>query len=142
MEDNERKTIDLLVDQFWKKGYLTISRRYGTYLPEPGKVGSFNVDIVARYKNDYAIGITINRNDLFNSNFVSKITYLATRRTKFSNKRVRLFIGVPIEYFKQIRAVVDELDEDTRRNIKLCQIVNKSLPSTMKNRFEANVLFS
>lgn len=142
MEDNERKTIDLLVDQFWKKGYLTISRRHGTYLPEPGKVGSFDVDIVARYKNDYAIGITINRNDLFNPNLPSKLTYLASRHTKFSNKLVKLFIGVPLEYFKQIRAVIDELDEDIRKNIKLCQIVSKSLPSTRKNRFATNVLFS
>ncbi len=142
MESNERKNIDLLIEQFWKKGYLTVSRRYGTYLPEPGKVGAFDVDIVARHKNDYAIGINLTRNDLYDSNLSAKLTYLATRRTKFSNKAVKLFVGVPVEYYKQAKAIVDKLDEEIRKNIKLFQIVDKSLPLTRKKRFEANILFS
>ena len=50
MNEDARRNIDRLVEQFWKRGYLTLSRRYGTYLPEPAKVGTFEVDIVARYK--------------------------------------------------------------------------------------------
>lgn len=142
MEENERKNIDLLIEQFWKRGYLTVSRRYGTYLPEPGKVGAFDVDIVARHKNDYAIGINLRSDDLSNSNLSAKLTYLATRHTKFSNKIVKLFVGVPVEYFKQARAFIDELDEEIRKNIKLFQIIDKTLPSTRKKIFGANVLFS
>jgi len=142
METNERKNIDLLVEQFWKKGYLTISRKYGTYLPEPGKVGAFDVDIVARYRNDYAIGINLDRNELFDPNLSKKLIYLATRHTKFSNKLVKLFAGVLEENFKQAKAIIDELDENVKKNIKLFRIVDKSLPSTRKSRFETNVLFS
>lgn len=50
LELMKRRTIDLLVEQFWKQGYLTISRKYGTYLPEPNKVGGFDVDIIGRQK--------------------------------------------------------------------------------------------
>jgi hypothetical protein len=142
MEDIKRKNIDLLVEEFWKRGYLTVSRKYGTYLPEPGKVGSFDVDIVARYKNDYAIGINLNLSDLTGSNLFSKLTYLASRHTKFSNKRVKLFVGVPAENFKHAKAIIDELEEDIRKNIKLFRIVDKSLPSVRRNRMNPNVLFS
>jgi hypothetical protein len=56
----KRKNIDLLVEQFWKHGYMTISRRFGTYLPEPEKVGDFDVDIV---------GIQITRGALSEEDF-------------------------------------------------------------------------
>ena len=56
MNENARKNVDQLVEQFWKRGYFTVSRKFGTYLPEPSKVGNFDVDIIARYKKDYAIG--------------------------------------------------------------------------------------
>ena len=64
LELMKRRTIDLLVEQFWKRGYLTVSRRFGTYLPEPSKIGKFDVDIIAKYKNNYAIGITLSNEDL------------------------------------------------------------------------------
>ena len=40
-ELSRRKNVDLLVEQFWRKGYLTLSRKFGTYLPEPTSVGGF-----------------------------------------------------------------------------------------------------
>ena len=48
----KRNSVDLLVDRLWQKGYFTISRRFGSYLPEPQRMGGFDVDIVARYKKD------------------------------------------------------------------------------------------
>jgi hypothetical protein len=54
-----RRSIDLLVDQFWKYGFTTLKRKFGTYLPEPEKVGRFEIDVVARQKerlcNRYSI---------------------------------------------------------------------------------------
>ena len=35
----KRQSVDLLIDQFWKNGYLTISRKFGTLLPEPQRWG-------------------------------------------------------------------------------------------------------
>jgi hypothetical protein len=142
MNENERKNIDQLVEQFWKRGYFTVSRKFGTYLPEPSKVGSFDVDIIARYKKDYAIGITLTEQDLQNINLSKKLTYLATRHTKYSNKKVRLFVGVLVSCFKQSKILIEQLDPDVQKNIKLFQIVDKTLPSVRKSKRVPNVLFS
>jgi hypothetical protein len=142
MNENARKNIDQLVEQFWKRGYFTVSRKFGTYLPEPSKVGNFDVDIIARYKKDYAIGITLAEQDFQNINFSKKIIYLATRHTKYSNKKVRLFVGVPVICFKQAKMLIEQLDLDVQKNIKLFQIVDKTFPSVTKSRSIPNVLFS
>ena len=77
MESAKRKYIDLLVEEFWKQGYLTVSRKYGTYLPEPAKVGDYDVDIIARFKKNYAIGITLSEEDLNDHNLINKIKFLS-----------------------------------------------------------------
>ena len=94
METDKRRNVDLLVEQFWKNGYLTLSRKYGTYLPEPKRMGEFDIDIIARYKKDYAIGICLTEADLDSDALKDKLSFLATRQTKNSNKRVLLFIGL------------------------------------------------
>lgn len=119
----KRKSVDFLVEQFWRKGYLTLSRKFGTYLPEPTTVGGFEVDIVARQKNKYAIGLTINDEDLKDQNaLLKKLGYLATRQTRKGNIPVMLFVGVKEEYFNEVKMIVDQLEEDIRKNIKLFQI--------------------
>ena len=142
MNENLRENVDQLVEQFWKKGYLTVSRRFGTYLPEPSKVGSFDVDIIARYKKDYAIGLTLTEQDLQNINLSKKLTYLATRHTKYTNKKVKLFVGILSICFKQAKILIERLDPDVQKNIKLFQIINERLPSVRKNKRVPNVLFS
>jgi len=142
MNENARKNVDQLVEQFWKRGYFTVSRKFGTYLPEPSKVGNFDVDIIARYKKDYAIGITLAEQDLQNINLCEKLNYLATRHTKYSNKKVSLFVGVPVICFKQAKKLIEQLDPDVQKNIKVFQIVDKTLPSVRENKRVPNVLFS
>ncbi len=70
---NKQRSVDLLVEKFWKQGYLTVSRKFGTYLPEPSKVGNFDIDIVARYKKNYAIGITLTESDLKDPEIAGKV---------------------------------------------------------------------
>src|SRR4030042_2361353 len=123
----KRKNIDLLVEQFWKHGYMTISRRFGTYLPEPEKVGEFDVDIVARYKEDYAIGVSLSEEDFSNPKLLEKINYLATRQTKFTNKKVFLFLGVPEAYYQNAKALLELLNPETKKNIKLFRLVERTL---------------
>ena len=142
MNENVRKNVDQLVEQFWKRGYLTVSMKFGTYLPEPSKVGGFDVDIIARYKKDYAIGITRAEQELQNINISEKLTYLATRHTKYTNKIVKLFVGVPAICFKQAKTLIEQLDPDVQKNIKLFQIVDERLPSVRKSKRVPNVLFS
>jgi hypothetical protein len=139
---NKQRSVDLLVEKFWKQGYLTVSRKYGTYLPEPSKVGNFDVDIIARYKRNYAIGITLTEADLKDPKILEKLNYLATRQTKFTNKRVLLFVGVPNDLFKLAKELIDFLDDTARKNIRLFPIVDKYLPSSRKNKKEEATLFS
>ena len=142
METHERRNIDLLVNRFWKHGFFTVYRKYGTYLPEPTKVGKFDIDVVARLKNKYAIGITINKNDLINSNLQEKILYLATRHTKKSNEPVQLFIGVPTLYFKRVKTVFSSLPVDVQKNIKLIQIPMEDDLSLKRKRRKEKPLFA
>ena len=120
----KRTSVDLLVDQFWKNGYLTISRKFGTYLPEPHRMGGYDVDIVARYKKDYALGITLNDEEIDNPDLKEKIRFLATRQTKFTNKRVLLFIGITNELRKKLELIINSLDENIRKNIKIQSIAS------------------
>jgi len=142
MNENLRKNVDRLVEQFWKKGYLTVSRKFGTYLPEPSKVGAFDVDIIARYKKDYAIGLTLTEQDFQNIKLSKKLSYLATRHTKYSNKKVKLFVGIQSICFKQAKILIERLGPDVQKNIKLFQIVDERLPSVRKSKRVPNVLFS
>ena len=138
-----RKNVDLLVEQFWRKGYLTLSRKFGTYLPEPTLVGGFEVDVVARQKNKYAIGLTIIDDDLNNQTLLSsKIKHLATRRTRNGNIPVMLFIGTKEENFKEVKFIVDQLDEDIRKNIRLFQITERQSISKKRTAERFQPLFS
>lgn len=142
MNEDLRKNIELLQDQFWKRGYMTISRRFGTYLPEPAKVGMFNVDIVARYKDDYAIGITLSESDFIDNDLIRKLKYLATRRTKFTNRKVKLFVGVSNKNFKYAKLLHEQLEPDVQKNIKLFQIADKILHAGRRRKKTSIVLFS
>lgn len=129
---DKRRSVDLLVEQFWKNGYLTLSRKYGTYLPEPKRMGEFDIDIIARYKKDYAIGICLTDEDLDSELLKNKLCFLATRQTKTSNKRVLLFIGLADELKSKAKIVLDTLDSDIKKNVKLFTIVEKALPDIYK----------
>jgi hypothetical protein len=138
----KRTTVDLLIEQFWKHGYLTVSRKFGTYLPEPAKVGEFDVDIVAKHNNNYAIGITLTREELNDTKIIDRLNYLATRQTKYTNKRVLLFIGVHSSLFKNAKALIEMLDQEARKNIKLFPINDRPVIRTRKSRERGKVLFS
>jgi len=142
LNTSERYIVDSLVAQFWKRGYLTLSRRFGTYLPEPERVGEFIVDVVARQRKKYAIGISLSEDELNSTELSDKIYYLATRHTKFSNKPVILFIAVPVKYYKRAKNLLEQMDKKVRRNIKLIQIIDESIPQTDISKQKSKVLFS
>lgn len=123
----KRKDIDALIEQFWKRGYLTVSRKYGTYLPEPDKVGNYEVDVVARYNNSYAIGIILSDEDFFDLNKTrNKLVYLASRQTKNNQKKVTLFAGVSLKNYNRAKLLIGQLPEEIRKNIRLIQIVDRN----------------
>ena len=55
----------------------------------------------------------------------TKLSYLAQRQTKGTNRKVPLFVGVSSANYKYAKSILDELDPETRRNIKLFQIIEK-----------------
>ena len=142
MELDERKNVDLLVNHFWKLGYFTISRRFGTYLPEPSKVGRFDVDIIAKQKNKYAIGITLSEEDIQDASLIEKLEFLATRKTKYSNSPVTLIVGVQSKLYKQVKNILEKVFPEARKNIKLMQILEKAIETVNISRRSKEVLFS
>ena len=142
MNISERKAIDLLVNEFWRLGFFTISRRFGTYLPEPENIGKFSVDVVGRLKEKYAVGITLKKEDIFSSDLIEKINFLASRRTKYSDKSITLFIGVPDTYFKQVKEILSNVDEKIKKNIKLIKIIENDIDSKKDKTKDQQVIFS
>ena len=143
MNTERRRDVDLLIEEFWRKGYLTVFRKYGTYLPEPSSIGGFDVDVIAKLKDNYAIGITLTDQDFKDSALIkNKLSYLAQRQTKGSNKKVMLFVGVSILNYKYAKTLLDELDIDTRKNIKLFQIVDKQNLNMRNELKSTKILFS
>jgi len=142
MELDERKNVDLLVNHFWKLGYFTVSRRFGTYLPEPSKVGRFDVDIIAKQKNKYAIGITLSEDDIQDTNLLEKLEFLATRKTKYSKSPVTLIVGVQSKLYKRIKNILEKVIPEARKNIKLMQILEKTIDGVNISKRSNEVLFS
>ncbi len=128
---------------FGRRVTLTLFRKFGTYLPEPSNIGGFEVDVIAKQKDNFAIGITLNDQDFKDSSGVkNKLTYLAQRQTKGTNKKVQLFVGVSIINFKYAKTLLDELDPETKKNIKLFQICEKPALSIRATSKPEKILFS
>lgn len=142
-EVHKRRSVDLLVEQFWRKGYLTLSRKFGTYLPEPTSVGGFDVDIIARQKNKYAIGITVSEEELKSIDLlIAKLQYLASRQTRRGNLPVTLFVGTKKENFQLIKKIIEQLDEEIQKNIKLVEITERSDIRQIRKNYSSPPLFS
>ena len=142
MNTSERKAIDLLVNEFWRLGFLTVSRRLGTYLPEPENVGNFQVDIIGRQKEKYAIGITLNKDYIYKSDLLEKINYLASRKSRSTGKSITLFIGVEDIYFKRVKELLLNIDEKIRRNIKLVRIEENNFRNHKNTNQPQQIIFS
>lgn len=143
MNYDRRKDVDALIEQFWKRGYMTLSRKYGTYLPEPDKVGIYDVDVIARYNDSFAIGIVLTDEDFFElKKTQNKIVYLSTRQTKFNGKKVALFVGVSLKNYKTAKNLLEILPQEVRNNIRLIQIIDRQNSEQTTSRKNNNVLFS
>ena len=143
MNTDKRRDVDLLIEEFWKKGYLTLYRKFGTYLPEPSNIGEFEVDVIAKLKDNFAIGITLSDQDFKDSSSIkNKLSYLAQRQTRGSNKKVQLFVGVSLLNLKYAKTLLDELDPETKKNIKLFPITDKPDLSIRKENRAEKILFS
>jgi len=111
---NKRDKVDKLIDQFWKHGFLTLSRKYGTYLPEPKPIG--------QYKKKLAIGITVTEEDFSSNNLITKINFIAKGYPRLNNFLLTIFVGVPSDLFLKASMYLYQLDNDVQSKIKLISI--------------------
>lgn len=136
MSTNLRENIDELINHLWQNGYFTVSRKYGTFLPEPAPIGIYNVHAVAKYNKKYALGIVLTSDDLNDARIKSKLEFLATRQTKYSKNNVNLFVGVSPEDYSRTKSLVESLSAEAINNIKIVVIHNKQAASLFSGRRE------
>ena len=118
--------VDKLIDHFRERGYMTLSRKFGKYLPNPAPIGTYEVDAIGRYKKKVAIGITLTENDLDDPKIYSKLSFLALKYAHLENKKVTLFVGVPIEFSAKARNLIAALDEEAKKRIRLVSITKEN----------------
>lgn len=114
-----RERVDELINHFWRNGYLTLSRRYGKYLPEPKPIGNYVVDAVGRFKKKYVIGIILSEEDFNDNKIISKLNFLATRQNNRRDIKVTLYIGVPQDKVFEASKLIEKTQPEARRNIKI-----------------------
>ncbi|MEW6701901.1 MAG: hypothetical protein AB1298_04210 [Bacteroidota bacterium] len=118
----KRERVDYLIDHLWQHGYLTLSRKFGKYLPVPPMMGKYEVDAVAKYKKKIAIGLTVSDEELNDPSFLSKLDFLANYTSRFPQNRVTLFLGVPYNSQAKASLLISSLDEKTQKHIKIVAI--------------------
>ncbi len=128
---NTEECVDTIIQSFWKNGYLTLSRKYGTYLPAPPQVGEYEIDAIGKQRNKFALGLVLSNKDLDDQSIYKKIEFLASRQSKFTNKRVTLFIGIPKGSENKAKLIIRNLNLDLQKNIKLVSIPTMSSSLTI-----------
>ncbi len=116
---SKRERVDLLIDHLWQHGYLTLSRKYGKFLPSPPMMGNYEVDAVAKYKKKIAIGLTVSEEELNEPNFLSKLDFLVHYNSRFPKNRFTLFLGVPYNAVVKTSVLVSSLPEEIQNHIKI-----------------------
>ena len=111
--------VDAIIESFWKDGYLTLSRRFGKFLPDPKPLGEYSVDAVGKYKRKFAVGVIIKSDEFEDPKLISKLQYLASRYDRKSNARVTLFVGVAKDDLLSMNQLLKKIDPQFRRNIKV-----------------------
>lgn len=119
-----QERVEKLIDHFRQRGYLTLSRRFGKYLPEPDPVGNYEVDAIGKYKKKVAIGITLTEADLDDPKIYSKLSFLSSKYAHLQTRKVTLFVGVPKKHLSKARNIINSLDEEAKKRIKLVTINN------------------
>lgn len=119
MRVTHQDRVDSLISHFWRNGYLTVSRKFGTYLPNPKPVGSYEIDAVGKYKKSYIFGLILTEKDFDDSRLKSKLHYLSSRNTKYSTRRIKLYLGVPKAFTSRINDILSELPKENVDNIKI-----------------------
>lgn len=117
---DKRDITDKLYFKLRASGYSTIGRRFGTYLPDPPDIGEFQIDILAKQKKEFAIGIVLDDLAGVDVNFIKqKIRFLAERKSTYSGNPVKLYIALTRKNYFFIKHLIDSDLSDISLNIEL-----------------------
>ncbi len=117
---NRRDLTDKLYFKLRAAGYSTIGRRYGTYLPDPPNIGDFEIEVLAKQKKEFAIGIVLDDLSGVDVNFIKqKIRFLAERKSTYSGNPVRLYIALTRKNYFFVKHLIDSDLKDISENIEL-----------------------
>ena len=122
---HKREKVDLLINHLWKDGYLTLSRKYGKYLPAPPSICGYEVDAISKYKKKYAIGIKVSEEELNDPKFISRIENILRFRNLNPENKVTLYIGVPNELLLKAQILISSLEVEKQKNIKIIPLSEK-----------------
>lgn len=121
----KRERVDLLIDHLWQQGYLTLSRKFGKYLPAPPTISGYEVDSISKYKKKLAIGITISEEELNDLQFITKLEAIVNYQMQNPVNRVTLFIGVPYNYVVKATMLISTMNLETQKHIKIVALPEK-----------------
>lgn len=93
-------------------------------------------------KSNYAIGVILTIEDLNQPNILERLKFLATRQTKFTNRKVMLFVGTHVDNYSIAKSILEKLEPDVRKNIRLFPINDRPIISNRKTQSKNKTLFS
>lgn len=122
----KRERIDHLIDHLWQQGYLTLSRKFGKYLPAPPTICGYEVDSISKYKKKIAIGIVLSEDDLNELNFLSKLESIVSHGQINPANKFTVFIGISNKLLVKATMLISTLKEETQRHIKVIPLPDKN----------------
>ncbi len=123
---SKKEKVDSLIDHLWQHGYLTLSRKFGKYLPSPPQISGYEVDAIGKYKKKLAIGLTISEEELNDPKFISKLDAITKYKERYPMYRITLFIGVPNNSLVKATMLISSLSEETQKHIKVVPLADQN----------------
>lgn len=121
----KRERVDLLIDHLWQQGYLTLSRKFGKYLPAPPTISGYEVDSISKYKKKLAIGMTISEDELNDVLFLTRLEAILKYQQQNPMNRITLFLGVPYNSVVKATMLISTLPQETHKHIKIVSLADK-----------------
>ncbi|MBU0558659.1 MAG: hypothetical protein KJ799_04185 [Bacteroidetes bacterium] len=116
---SHQERVDKIISQFWQDGYLTLSRKFGTYLPNPDPINSFEVDAVGKFKKKVAIGIVVKDEDFQDNRLIEKIKYLTAANSNQPKRSRTLILSVSRERLTDLGILIASLPLENQKQIKI-----------------------
>ena len=132
----KKDLLGLLIPKLWLEGYHIIYRKFGKYLQAPPPVGEYEIDLVAKKGNSFAIALCLSANEIDNPALIEKIRFLASRRSRFNKQPIQLFIGIDTNNYFRLARLLQMLDNDEKKSIKSFALSSVPAANLFQNTHE------